>query len=182
MNRLKPVSIAFVLACTPTGDDAADTETSSVSETNGDGDGDGVCYDVFDEEDSVSVIDCGLTEPCASAEFVLSDCEVEATYDPAVGACILEQLAAGTQGQYDIRDCPGGQYSEVWRLQVFGDGTVLYVNNNFVDKGANGRATWRTLPDAAYFQGCQSDTPVALIDCIEGIPEQECQLGEPSCP
>jgi hypothetical protein len=36
--------------------------------------------------------------------------------------------------------------------------------------------------DAAYFQACQTDTPEALLDCLDGILEQECQLGEPSCP
>lgn len=178
MHRLAPLSLALALACTPAGDDVADTQT----ETSGDGDGDAVCYDVIDETNSVGVIDCSFAQPCASAEFVLSNCEVDATYDPAVGACIIDALAAGTQALHDVRDCPGGQFSEAWRLQVFGDGTVLYVNNEALDIGGTGHATWRALPDPTYFQACASDTPEALLDCLDGILEQECQLGEPSCP
>lgn len=184
IRRLAPLSITLVLACTPAGDDVADAETQATSETTGDGDGDGdaTCYQISDEGTSVSVINCGFTQPCAEAEFVSNPCEVTADYDPAVGACIVEQLAAGTQALHVVSDCPGGQFSESWRLQVFGDGTVLYVDNQFLDIGGTGYATWRALPDATYFQACQTDTPEALLDCLAGILEQECQLGEPSCP
>jgi hypothetical protein len=186
LRRLASLSITFALACTPAGDDVADAETQASSETagdgDGDGDGDGTCYQISDEVTSVSVINCGFAQPCAEAEFVSSSCEVTADYDPAVGACIVEQLAAGAQALHVVSDCPGGQFSESWRLQVFGDGTVLYVDNQFLDIGGPGYATWRALPDAAYFQACQTDTPEALLDCLDGIREQECQLGEPSCP
>lgn len=179
MHRLWLLSLTLLIACNNNGDDVATTAT----ETAGDGDGDGVCYDIRDDVAGVYVINCGLPQPCADAEFTLSGtCEVSATYDPAVGACIVEQLAAGTQALHVVSDCPGGQFSESWRLQVFGDGTVLYVNNQFLDIGGPGYGTWRAMPDAAYFQDCQTDTPEGLIDCIEGIPQQACQLGEPSCP
>lgn len=173
MHRLWLLSLTLLIACNDNAaTDAGSTET-----------GDGVCYDIRDDVNSVQVINCGLPQPCAEAEFASSpSCEVTATYDPAVGACIVEQLAAGTQAMHSIRDCPGGQFSELWRLQVLGDGTVLYVDNQALDIGGNGRGTWRALPDAAYFQGCQTDTAEALIDCIDGIAEQDCQLGEPSCP
>jgi hypothetical protein len=182
LRRLAPLSITLALACTPTGDDVADAETQATAETTGDGDGDGTCYEISDEVSSINVIDCGLAQPCAEAEFTVDPCEVTADYDPAVGACIVEQLAAGTEALHVVSACPGGQFSESWRLQVFGDGTVLYVDNQFLDIGGPGYATWRALPDAAYFQACQTDTPEALLDCLDGIREQECQLGEPSCP
>jgi hypothetical protein len=185
MRRLAPFSITLALACTPAGDDVADAETPATSETtgdgDGDGDGDGSCYAISNEVTSVSVINCGFPQPCAEAEFA-DICETMVDYDPAVGACIVEQLAAGTQALHVVTDCPGEQFSESWRLQVFGDGTVLYVNNQFLDIGGTGYATWRALPDAAYFQTCQTDTAAALLDCIDGILAEECQLGEPSCP
>ncbi len=181
------LALALALACTPTSDDVAESETESEAESESESEaesetGGAECYTVSDEGTSVQVINCGFTQPCADAEFVLDNCEVEATYDPAVGACIVEQLAAGNQALHVISDCPGGQFSESWRLQVLGDGTVLYVNNEFLDIGGNGYGTWRALPDAAYFQACQTDTPQGLIDCIDGIRQQECQLGEPTCP
>jgi hypothetical protein len=177
LRRLASLSIILALACTPAGDDVADAETQATSDT-----GDATCYEISDEVSSIDVIDCGLTQPCAAAEFTVDPCEVTADYDPAVGACIVEQLAAGTAALHQVNACPGGQFSESWRLQVFGDGTVLYVDNQFLDIGGPGYATWRAMPDAAYFQACQTDTPEALIDCLDGIRQQECQLGEPSCP
>jgi hypothetical protein len=182
LRRLAPLSITLALACTPSGDDVADAETQATSETAGDGDGDGTCYDVSDEVSSINVIDCAFTQPCAEVEFTSDPCEVTADYDPAVGACIVEQLAAGTQALHVVSACPGGQFSESWRLQVFGDGTVLYVDNQYLDIGGPGYANWRALPDATYFQACQTDTPEALLDCLAGILDQECQLGEPECP
>lgn len=78
----------------------------------------------------------------------------------------------------DISD----QFSEIWAVQMLGEGTAIWRRSPFQDIGGNGRVTWRALPEPSYFQGCSAATPEALVACIEGITDQECQLGEPVCP
>jgi hypothetical protein len=169
---------------TQASDDETSGDETSGDETSGDEtSGDAVCYSIVDMRKPVKVIDCDLPQPCAMVQFKDDECSPSfPDYNPADGACIVEQLVAGSQAAHSIRDCPGGQYSHSWDVQVFGDGTVLYVRTSFHDTIVTSRATWRAMPDAAYFQACETDTPEQLIECLQGIRAQECQLGEPSCP
>jgi hypothetical protein len=180
---------SLVFACQPS--DEGEGETIAATESNGDGDGDPgdgdgdgepVCFSVTDPAPG-EVPDCELPQPCPEVDFITGDCELgDPTYDPAPAICVVEALAAGTQAFHSISDCDGGVITESWRLQVLGDGTVVYSNNRFEDLVSDRRATWRAMPDAAYFNACQTDTAAQFIDCIQGIAQQECQLGVPSCP
>ena len=168
----------------PVGDGDGDPPGDGDGDPSGDGDGEpeGECYDISDQVSPPSAPNCMLPTPCADAEFVSGDCEVSATYDPAVGQCILDALAAGDPASVRVRDCPGGQFSESWSVQVLGDGTGIWRRANFQDIGGEGRVTWRALPEASYYEDCSAETPDDLVACIVGLVAGECQLGEPVCP
>ena len=59
---------------------------------------------------------------------------------------------------------------------------MLYTSSRTLDSPAGGRSTWRALPDAAYFDACDTSDIDGFLACVEGILDQECQRGEPSCP
>lgn len=79
-----------------------------------------------------------------------------------------------------IEDCPGGQYSKLITLEVFGDGTVLQTKVLYEDDGSNTITDWRSLAEPSYFDSCETDTLEGFLACIDGM-LGECQLGEPTC-
>ena len=174
----------------PSGDGDGDPSGDGDGDPSGDGDGDpsgdgdpGECYDIFDDLTPPLGPDCNLPQPCNVAEFFSDgECEVSPTYDPNVGQCILDALAAGEAANVEIRDCPGGQFSESWFVQILGDGTAIWRRSESEDFTGNGRVTWRAMPDASVFEACDPATPQQLVACIEAITDEACQLGEPSCP
>ncbi|PRQ03808.1 hypothetical protein [Enhygromyxa salina] len=164
----------------------SDSETDTDTDTGTDTDDD-VCYDHSSPpEGLINAPNCGFPSCASDVVYVGNpdECEVQADYDPEVGNCLLQALANGqdTAASLGIRDCPGGQFSWTLKLQLFGDGTVLWHEATFADLASDERATWRMLPDAAYLDACSADTIEQLLDCLSGILEQECQLGEPTCP
>ena len=103
-------------------------------------------------------------------------------YDAAAAACVIEALRAGMPGFHHLRDCGGSKYNRETQLQVFDDGTVLsYGQRNTCGQQRSYRETWRTLPDPAYFDACDITTGPGFGECIEGILDQSCVLGVPSC-
>jgi hypothetical protein len=180
MRRAFLSVFSLMVACQTA--DGVDGETQAGSEGTGDGDGDGdgdeACFDVLE-----NIENCGLPQPCATVEFVSDpSCETDATYDPLAAACILDELAAGTLAEHQITDCPGGTATKSWTLQVLGDGSVLWSEVEEQGLMTQLRGSWRELPEPAYFESCQTDTPEQLLDCIEAILEQICHLGDPICP
>jgi hypothetical protein len=175
--------VLLMSACESPDDGEGETIAATESAGDGDGDGDAVCFSVQDPAPGV-VPDCELPQPCPDVDFVLgAGCESgEPIYDPVPAACVVDELAAGTQADHRITDCDGGIFSESWRLQVLGDGTVIYSHGRYQDLVSERSASWRAMPDAAYFNACVTDTAQQFLDCIEGILNQECQLGEPTCP
>ena len=146
---------------------------------------DGICYDTQTlAEPDFSF--CGLPSPCADVEFVSdpNTCNFDPgpSYDPAAAACMIESLLAGEAGVHLGGDCPGGQYSSRYLLVAYGDGTLMWFEAHIQDETTDGRATWRAVPDQAYFDACELGTAAGFVACFQGIAESECQLGQPLCP
>jgi hypothetical protein len=162
---------------TGTGDtDTGDTETGET--------GDLVCHDESSDIEVPGPFDCQLAPPCPDVVFPYKAFECDQPdYDAMAAACVIEALRAGTPGFHRLRDCGGSKYNIETRLQVFDDATVLwYQQRNTCAEPSSYRETWRTLPDPAYFDACDITTGAGFGACIEGILDQPCVLGEPSCP
>lgn len=189
-----PLALVFVATLAygsaSCGDSGTSDELTSSSEgpsgSGSEGDGGG-CHDVsMDDPDSgaFEFLACGFELPCPEVEYMSNSdvCGMDVVYDPAAGACVIDALRDGTQGEYRIRDCPGGQSSGIVLLQVLGDDSVVWRTAEFDDAPTGWRETWRTLPDAAHFEGCSVDTVENLLACTRAILEEDCLGGTPSCP
>jgi hypothetical protein len=179
-HRSLHLTLALALACTPeTGPDAQDGG-SSAGET-----GELVCHD---EDSQIGPrppsIDCMFEQPCPSVVFPYKAFEcAEPDYDAVAAACVIDALRAGTPGFHDLQDCGGAKYNFQTRLQVFDDGTVLWHwQDNACAEPRAYRETWRVLPDPDYFDGCDITTGIGFGECIDGILDQPCVMGVPSCP
>jgi hypothetical protein len=194
--RAVGLGFTIALACMPEAGPVAEGEGSSGSETDtntsapetdsGETDetGEPVCHDQSSDSEFPEPIDCELAQPCPSVVFPYEafECSVPA-YDTAAAACTIDALRAGMPGFYRLQDCGGGKYNIETRLQVFDDKTVLaYQRRNSCGAQQEYRETWRTLPDPAYFDACDITTGAGFGECIEGILDQPCVPGEPSCP
>jgi hypothetical protein len=206
--RAVGLTFALALACTPEAgpvvDDEGssgtetDTSTSSTSapgtdsgetdesgETGTEGEtGEPACHDEIGGE-GPDTLECMLEPPCPSVVFPYKGFECQSpTYDAVAAACVIDALRAGTPGSHFLRDCPLGSKSFIeTKLQVFDGGTVLYYEQQHsCGDPSSWRETWRVLPSPAYFDACDITTGAGFGQCIEGILEQPCVLGEPSCP
>jgi hypothetical protein len=190
------LAYALALACTPEDGPAAEDEESSTEtgeesstetgEESSTETGELVCRDESSSYtgDVAPPIDCMLESPCPSVVFPYKAFECTSTdYDDVAAACVIDALRAGTPSFHFLRDCPLNKGFFETRLQVFDDGTVLYYELEYTCGEPSGyRETWRTLPDPAYFDACDITTGAGFGACIEGLLDQPCVLGEPSCP
>jgi hypothetical protein len=170
-------------------DETGETETETETETDETGEtetetGEPVCHDEsayrFPE-----AIDCMLEPLCPSVGYAYQafECVTPDDYDAVAAACVIDALRAGTPALHQMRDCSVGKDNIETQLQVFDDGTVLWYHlRESCGSPSSYRETWRTLPDPAYFDACDITTGAGFGQCIEGILDQACVLGEPSCP
>ncbi|MCA9716855.1 MAG: hypothetical protein H6713_15490 [Myxococcales bacterium] len=169
------------------GDSGTDSTTDETTGTSGatsggDTDDEMVCYDhqPADEADLPPPLSCSYAEPCPAVAWA-GACEGD-VYDPAAGACVIASLQDGEQAVHRLVRCVGAPIDE-WSLTVtsLGDGTVVWEEKEYPAGDVYLRTTWRALPEASYFDGCDAQEFSGLRTCLRGLLEQECQLGAPSC-
>lgn len=159
------------------GQDPADTE------------GGDACFDesreIYDGTAELEPLSCGLPSPCPVVRFstdALGCGAPNPSYDAMAGACVVESFRTGTIAAYEFEDCPGGQNSEDTKLLSFGDGTIQWFSRNSYDDGARERLSFRSLPDAEYFEACDASTADGFDACMAGLLDQECLMTPESCP
>lgn len=119
-------------------------------------------------------LDCGGESVCEVLEVndpTLNDIDREpfGFVNPEAATCILEGLAAGTVGVYEIEVEPGQQYSISHRLELLADGSLLLRSHSQEDKGCDGHERRLERRAADYFEACQQETDEALIlECVLG--------------
>lgn len=171
-------------ASTSTGEPGATSsepgETTAEVESTGDtvntGDMEGGCLDTnYDCFDGIyEPLDCGGSPVCDVLEVndpSLNEFDPEpfAFVNPDAATCILENLAAGTVGAYEIAVEPGQQNSIAHRLEVLTDGTLVIRSQEQQDKTCSGHENRFEPQPSAYFEACASETDeAAVLECLLG--------------
>lgn len=169
---------------TGTGDPGATSiepsETTAMAESTGNvaetGDMEGGCldtnYDCFDGLHEP--LDCGGSPACDVLEVndpSLNEFDPEpfAFVNPEAATCILDGLAAGAVGAYEIAVEPGQQNSIDYRLEVLTDGTLVIRSQEQQDKTCSGHENRFVLQPASYFEACAAEAEEALVlQCLVG--------------
>lgn len=186
---MRPIVLgSVILACVGGLAGCDDLERSPGTDDEGGG---GMCHHVVaapplpDERDtSPFLAQCDLELVCPVAAYGTEDDDLGEVfgYVPAGGECIIEGLAKGTVGSYELMSCEGCRRGGRRRLQVLGDGSVLYHASEWFSLGRLEDQSLRVLPDAAYFETCSAATSEELVACIEGILYGECLPAPLACP
>lgn len=168
-----------------TGGSIGAEETSAAPESTGGteetGDQEGSClddgYDCFDGVHEP--FECGAELACDVLEVndpSLNEFDPDpfGFVNPDAAACILEGLAAGSVGAYEIEVEPGQQNSISHRLEVLADGSVLFRRDVQQDKTCDGHEARLERQPASYFESCMMETDEALIlACVLGAGDAE---------
>ncbi|MEM7160380.1 MAG: hypothetical protein AAF799_46510 [Myxococcota bacterium] len=161
----------------------AATATGGPGETGMAGTGGDCFYMEHDCNVNFSLEDCGAPDACDMVIYQLDSLFPKfpvGFQDLDAADCVLDGLAAGEVGVYQIRVQDEVNFRDNYRFEVLPDGRVLRQIVLEHDKSCDATEQLTELREPDYFTQCQAETDEALlIDCLLGAADpMVCLPGE----